>query len=163
MTAVGTGGRARFLCVLFSMTTLGCSADAPIASGPFKCPSAAPGAVSYGCVLVTGAVVGPAGEVLDGISGAVRATEQCGCRNVAIPVDTIGRFSITLERTLKPASAAPDTATIVVYAGATAGKYPRSVTGDPFFDTTSVKLTFSAVGATAAQFNVLLRIPLPPP
>ena len=155
--------RARFLCILFSMTALGCSSDAPIASGPVKCPSAVPGAVSYGCALVTGLVVGPAGESLDGISGAVRATEQCGCRNVAIPVDSSGRFSITLERTLKPATTAPDTATIVIYAGATAGKYPRSVTGDPFFDTTSVKLTFSAVGAEAVLFNVLLRIPLPPP
>jgi hypothetical protein len=74
----------------------------------------------------------------------------------------MGRFSITLQRTLQPASTTPDTATIVIYAGATAGKYPRSVTGDPFFDTASVRLQFSPVGMVAVQHDVLLRIPIPP-
>ena len=38
----------------------------------------------------------------------------------------------------------------------------RSVTGDPFFDTASVRLQFSPVGAVAIQHAVLLQIPLPP-
>ncbi len=154
--------RTRVLGPLVMLASFACTSDEPIASGPVKCPPAVAGAVSYGCALVTGLVIGSAGNPLDGISGAVRATDQCGCRNVAIPVDTIGRFSITLQRSLQRASTTPDTATIVIYAGATAQKYPRSVTGDPFFDTASVQLHFSPVGATAVQHDVLLRIPIPP-
>jgi len=145
------------------VATGACSKEDPVAAGPLQCPAPAAGAVSYGCALVTGLVVGPTGETLDGISGAVRATDACGCRNVAIPVDSGGHFSITLQRSLQPATTAPDTATIVIYAGATAAKYPRSVTGDPYFDTASVQIRFSPVGAIAAQFDLLLRIPLPPP
>ncbi|MEP7346074.1 MAG: hypothetical protein ABI877_12435 [Gemmatimonadaceae bacterium] len=152
----------RFLWALLALATNACTADDPVTSGPVKCPAPASGAVSYGCALLTGIVVGPADEPLAGISGAVRATDACGCPNVAIPVDSTGRFSITLQRSLQRPTTTPDTATIVIYAGATDGRYPRSVTGDPFFDTASVRLMFSPVGAVAAQFDLRLRIPLPP-
>lgn len=140
---------------------IACTRSEPTYSGPLTCPAPAPGQVSYGCALVTGLVVGPDGQPLDGISAAVRATDACGCNSVAIPVDSLGLFSITVQRTLQRAATAPDTSTVVIYAGATAAKYPRSVTGDPFFDTTSVQLSFAAVGAVAAGHDVRLRIPLP--
>ncbi|MBV6520107.1 MAG: hypothetical protein MNPFHGCM_00212 [Gemmatimonadaceae bacterium] len=147
---------------LVAVVVLGCgSSRTPVASGPFRCPSPAPGSVSYGCALVTGIVVGPSGQPLDGISGAVRATDACGCRHVAIPVDSVGRFSITIQRTLQPPTTNPDTATIAIYAGATAARYPRSVTGDPYFDTASVLLRFASVGSIAEQYAVQLRILFP--
>jgi hypothetical protein len=150
-------------CVLLLLlVSIGCGEDPPVATGPLKCPATDASAPSFGCALVTGLVVGPTDQPLDGISAAVRATDACGCRNVAIPVDSMGRFSITLQRSLQPATTAPDTATIVIYAGATAAKYPRSVTGDPFFDTASVTLRFSPVGAVAEQFALVLKIPIPP-
>lgn len=79
---------------------------------------------------------------------------------VAIDVDSLGRFSVTVHRT-EARTATPDTATIVVYMGATASKYPRSVTGDPFFDTSSVHLTYAPIGEAAVVYTLGLRIPLP--
>jgi hypothetical protein len=141
----------------------GCfSENQPTVSGPVRCARPADGSTSFGCAVVNGNVVGPDGSALDGISGAVRATPQCGCRAVAIDVDSLGRFSLTVHRSEAPAPAGfPDTATIVVYMGATGAKYPRSVTGDAFFDTASVHLRFSAIGSEAEVYTLGLRIPLP--
>jgi hypothetical protein len=111
--------------------------------------------------VVNGTVVGPDGQGLDGVSGAVRSTPQCGCRAVPIDVDSLGRFSVTVHRSESRAQSSPDTATITVYMGAIGAKYPRSVTGDPYFDTSSVRLTYSPTGAEAAVFTLGLRIPLP--
>ena len=59
--------------------------------------------------------------------------------------------------------ASADTATIVVYVGATAAKYPRSVTGDPYFDTSSVRMTYAPIGDPAMIYPLSLRILFPPP
>jgi hypothetical protein len=80
---------------------------------------------------------------------------------MAFEVDSLGRFSATVHRTESRAASSPDTATIVVYVGATSSKYPRSVTGDPYFDTTSVRLTYSPIGAEAQSYTVGLRILFP--
>src|SRR5690348_16345875 len=98
------------------------------ASGPPRCERPADGSSSFGCAVVYGTVVGPDGSALDGVTGVVRTTPQCGCRSVLIDVDSLGRFSVTVNRTEAPAQGSADTATIVVYVGATAAKYPRSVT-----------------------------------
>ena len=140
----------------------GCFSDnQPTVSGPVRCARPADGSPSFGCAVVNGNVVGPDGSGLDGVSGAVRATPQCGCRAVAINVDSLGRFSVTVHRSEAPAPVSPDTATILVYMGATAAKYPRAVTGDAYFDTSSVRLRFSSVGAEAEVYTLSLRIPLP--
>jgi hypothetical protein len=130
-------------------------------SGPQKCQRPADGTPSFGCAVLTGSVVGPSDEPLDGISGAIRATPQCGCRGTAIVVDTTGSFTITVHRSLGEAMSPPDTATIAVYMGATATKYPRAVTGDAYFDTVSVHFTYAPIGSEAPVYNVKLRIPLP--
>jgi hypothetical protein len=134
----------------------------PTVSGPVRCAPPADGSTSFGCAVVNGNVVGPDGSGLDGISGAVRATPQCGCRAAAIDVDSLGRFSVTVHRSEGPAPVSPDTATIVVYMGATAAKYPRAVTGDAYFDTSSVHLRFASIGTAAEVYALSLRIPLPP-
>jgi hypothetical protein len=140
----------------------GCfSQNEPTVSGPVRCARPADGRSSFGCAVVNGNVVGPDGRGLDGVSGAVRATPQCGCRAVPIDVDSLGRFSITVHRSEAPAPTSPDTATIVVYMGATAAKYPRSVTGDAFFDTSSVRLAFAPIGERAEVYTLSLRILLP--
>jgi hypothetical protein len=140
----------------------GCfSGNQPTASGPLRCGRPADGSASFGCAVVNGNVVGPDGSGLDGVSGAVRATPQCGCRAVPIDVDSLGRFSVTVHRNEGPATNSPDTATIMVYMGATGAKYPRSVTGDAFFDTASVRLRFSTIGSEADVYTLGLRIPLP--
>ena len=134
----------------------------PTASGPARCERPADGSPSFGCAVVYGTVVGPDGSALDGVSGAVRTTPQCGCRAVPIDVDSLGRFSVTVHRSEAPDPGSADTATIVVYVGATAKKYPRAVTGDPFFDTSSVRLTYAPIGEPAGLYPLSLRIPLPP-
>jgi hypothetical protein len=73
------------------------------------------------------------------------------------------RFSVTVHRSEAPASGSADTATIVVYVGATAAKYPRSVTGDPYFDTSSVHLMYAPIGGPAELYPLSLRILFPPP
>ena len=144
------------------ITAAGCfSADPPTVSGPVRCQRPADGSPSFGCAVVNGTVVGPDGSGLDGVSGVVRATPQCGCRTVAIDVDSLGRFSVTVHRSEARAQAPPDTATIVVYMGATAAKYPRAITGDAYFDTSSVRLTYAPIGSEAAVYTLGLRIPLP--
>src|SRR4029079_15980512 len=106
------------------------------------------------CAVINGNVVGPDGVGLDGVSGSVRASPQCGCRAKVIEVDSLGRFSVTVHRSEAPAQASPDTATILVYMGATAPKYPRAVTGDAYFDTSSVRMTYSPVGAEAMVYTL---------
>ena len=133
------------------------------ASGPPRCERPADGSSSFGCAVVYGTVVGPDGSAMDGVSGALRTTPQCGCRAIRIDVDSLGRFSVTVHRSEAPASGSADTATIVVYVGATAAKYPRSVTGDPYFDTSSVRLTYAPIGEQAAIYPLSLLIPLPRP
>ncbi|HZY08291.1 MAG TPA: hypothetical protein VFE69_11115 [Ilumatobacteraceae bacterium] len=113
--------------------------------------------------MVYGTVVGPDGSAMDGVSGALRTTPQCGCRAIRIDVDSLGRFSVTVHRSEAPASGSADTATIVVYVGATAAKYPRSVTGDPYFDTSSVRMTYAPIGDPAMIYPLSLRILFPPP
>ena len=145
------------------ISVAGCySADPPTVSGPVRCERPADGSPSFGCAVVNGNVVGPDGSGLDGVTGVVRATPQCGCRSIAIEVDSLGRFSVTVHRREGPAPVAPDTATIVVYMGATAAKYPRAITGDAYFDTSSVHLTYAPIGAEAQVTTIGLRIPLPP-
>ena len=131
------------------------------ASGPPRCQRPADGSSSFGCAVVYGTVVGPDGSVLDGVTGVLRTTPQCGCRSVLIDVDSLGRFSLTVNRTEAPAQGSADTATVVVYVGATAAKYPRSVTGDPYFDTSSVRLMYAPIGDPAELYPVTLRILFP--
>lgn len=131
------------------------------ASGPPRCERPADGSSSFGCAVVYGTVVGPDGSALDGVTGVVRTTPQCGCRSVLIDVDSLGRFSVTVNRTEAPAQGSADTATIVVYVGATAAKYPRSVTGDPYFDTSSVRLMYAPIGDPAELYPLSLRILFP--
>lgn len=141
-----------------------CFSDAtPTVSGPARCERPADGSPSFGCAVVYGNVVGPDGSGLDGVTGAVRTTPQCGCRAIRIDVDSLGRFSVTVHRSEAPTSGSADTATIVVYVGATAAKYPRAVTGDPYFDTSSVRLTYAPIGEPAAVYPLSLRILFPPP
>jgi hypothetical protein len=148
--------------VLVVVGAAGCFSDSsPTVSGPVRCQTPADGSPSFGCAVVNGTVVGPDGSGLDGVSGVVRATPQCGCRMVAIDVDSLGRFSVTVHRSEARAQASPDTATIVVYMGATAAKYPRAITGDAYFDTSSVRLTYAPIGSEAAVYTLGLRIPLP--
>ncbi|HUQ81825.1 MAG TPA: hypothetical protein VM076_11825 [Gemmatimonadaceae bacterium] len=135
----------------------------PTASGPVRCERPADGSASFGCAVINGTVVGPTGAGLSGVSGAIRASLQCGCRGVPIDVDSLGRFSVTVHRSESRAQTSPDTATILIYMGATAPKYPRSVTGDAYFDTSSVHLTYAPVGAEAAVYTLGMRIPLPTP
>ena len=140
----------------------GCfSGGQPTVSGPVRCQRPADGSPSFGCAVVNGNVVGPDGQGLDGVTGVVRATPQCGCRSIAFDVDSLGRFSVTVHRSEGRAQFSPDTATIVIYMGATAAKYPRAITGDAYFDTSSVLLTYAAVGEPAAVYTLGLRIPLP--
>jgi len=150
------------MAAVFAIVVVACFGDrGPTVSGPVRCSRPADGTASFGCAVVTGNVVGPNGSGLDGVSGAVRATPQCGCRFAPIDVDSLGRFSVTVHRSEGPAPASPDTATIVVYMGATAAKYPRAVTGDAYFDTSSVHLTYAPIGAEAQVYTLSLRIPLP--
>jgi len=137
------------------------SSDQPTASGPVRCAPPANGKTSFGCARVTGTVVGADGQGMDGIIGAIRTTPQCGCLSMPIEVDSLGRFSATVHRTESRDESSPDTATIVVYVGATGTKYPRSVTGDPYFDTTSVRLTYAPIGAEAEVYTLGLRIVFP--
>lgn len=141
---------------------IGCfSSDQPTVSGPVRCARPANGKQSFGCAVIAGTVLGADGRGLDGVVGAVRTTPQCGCLSMPFEVDSLGRFSATVHRTESRAESSPDTATIVVYVGATGAKYPRSITGDPYFDTTSVRLTYAPIGAEAEVYTLGLRIVFP--
>ena len=155
--------RARYATVVVVVMIAGCFGESsPTVSGPVRCERPADGSPSFGCAVVNGTVVGPDGSGLSGVTGVVRATPQCGCRMIAIDVDSLGRFSVTVHRSEARAQVSPDTATIVVYMGATAAKYPRAITGDAYFDTSSVRLTYAPIGTAAGVYTLGLRIPLPP-
>lgn len=140
----------------------GCFSEVESAvSGPPRCERPADGSSSFGCAVVYGTVVGPDSSALDGVTGVLRTTPQCGCRSELIDVDSLGRFSVTVNRSEAPAQGSADTATIVVYVGATGAKYPRSVTGDPYFDTSSVRLMYAPIGEPARLYPVTLRILFP--
>ena len=140
----------------------GCFSEVESAvSGPPRCERPADGSASFGCAVIYGNVVGANGAALDGVTGALRTTPQCGCRSAVIDVDSLGRFSVTVNRSEMPAEGSGDTATIVVYAGATGAKYPRSVTGDPYFDTSSVRLRYRPIGEPAELYPLTLRILFP--
>jgi len=168
MTRIGSAGTdMRGLSAALSIAAValvGCFSEVtqPV-SGPPRCERPADGSPSFGCAVVYGNVVGRDGSGLDGVTGVVRASPQCGCRMVLINVDSLGRFSVTVHRSEAPASGSADTATIVVYVGATAAKYPRSITGDPYFDTSSVRLAYAPIGEPAAVYPLTLRILFPPP
>jgi hypothetical protein len=162
--ALGGHRPARPGAVIAGVAAIGLAAcfggSQPTASGPVKCARPADGSASFGCAVINGNVVGPDGSGLAGVTGAVRATPQCGCRAVGIDVDSLGRFSVTVHRSEAP-PASPDTTTILVYMGATGAKYPRSVTGDAYFDTSSVRLRFAPIGTEAEVYTLSMRIPLP--
>ena len=160
-TSSRTSLRRVWLVLLVAVWITGCfGSDEPTVSGPVRCGSPN-GKQSFGCARITGTVVGADGRGMDGVVGALRTTPQCGCLSTPFEVDSLGRFSTTVHRTESPAESSPDTATIVVYVGATGAKYPRSITGDPYFDTTSVRLTYVPIGAEAEVYTLGLRIVFP--
>jgi hypothetical protein len=106
---------------------------------------------------VFGTVTSTRGQPLDSIEGHVRASPECRCTTPDLRPDDRGIFSVTVYRLAAPADTA--TATFVVLA--TARKYPRHVTGAPFFDTLRVTMPFAAIGASPVPQEVALRIPLP--
>jgi hypothetical protein len=97
------------------------------------------------------------GEALDGIEGSVRPGAACPCPLVTLQVDDRGLFSATIYRV----GSAVDSAVVTVVVQATAAKYPRHVTGAPYFDTAGVTLRFAPTGAAPEPREVKLRIPLP--
>lgn len=104
-----------------------------------------------------GTVTSTRGDALDGIEGSIRPSPGCVCPTVTLQVDDRGLFSATVYRL----AGAVDTARVTVVVQATAPKYPRHVTGAPYFDTSAVVLRFAGVGAAPEPLEVRLRIPLP--
>jgi hypothetical protein len=110
-----------------------------------------------GCAFLAGAVTSTRGDALDGIEGSIRPGVTCPCAGVTLQVDERGLFSATVYRQ----GGVIDSALVTVVVQATAPRYPRHVTGAPYFDTASVLLRFAAVGAAPEPRDVRLRIPLP--
>ncbi len=133
------------------------TASEPEVTGPARCerPAAVPGAT--GCALLFGSVTDGGGVPLDGIEGSIRPGTSCPCPTVTLQVDDRGLFSATVYRT----AGTPDTATVTIVVQATAPRYPRHVTGAPYFDTAAVTLRFASTGAAPEPREVRLRIPLP--
>lgn len=133
------------------------TAAGPEVTGPARCerPAAVPGATA--CALVFGSVTDLGGVPLGGIEGSIRPGTSCPCPAVTMQVDDRGLFSATVYRTAGGA----DTASVTVVVQATAPRYPRHVTGAPYFDTAAVTLRFAATGAAPEPREVKLRIPLP--
>lgn len=125
--------------------------------GPAKCDRPATVSSATGCALIFGTVTSTRGDPLDGIEGSIRPSPGCACPTVTLQVDDRGLFSATVYR----ASGAADSARVTVVVQATASKYPRHVTGAPYFDTSAVVLRFAGVGAAPEPLEVRLRIPLP--
>jgi hypothetical protein len=131
-------------------------------SGPARCdrPAQVPDAV--GCAIIYGTVTNTLDVPLDGIEGSVRVSAACSCREATLQVDERGVFSITVYRVQGGAVAAlPDTSTGTIVVQATASKYPRHVTGAPYFDTAQVLMRFVPVGSAPIPLESRLRIPLP--
>ncbi len=99
---------------------------------------------------------------MDGIEGSLRPSEQCQCPSSALQFDERGIFSATVYRVPSPGGGTSgDTATVTAVLLATAAKYPRHVTGAPYFDTASVVLRFAAMGQAPIPQEVRLLIPIP--
>ena len=107
--------------------------------------------------MIVGTVTNTRGDALDGIEGAVRVSPSCACRETVVQIDERGIFSVTLYRL----GGAVDTASGTVVVQATAAKYPRHVTGAPYFDTTRVLMRFAPLGKAPDLIQTRLRIPLP--
>ena len=136
----------------------GCFSATPSdVNGPARCGRPAGLADVTGCALVAGAVTSTRGDPLDGIEGSIRVGETCPCAGVTLQVDERGLFSASVY--LQSVSA--DSARVTVVVQATASRYPRHVTGAPYFDTASVVLRFADVGSAPELSDVRLRIPLP--
>jgi hypothetical protein len=118
-------------------------------------------AVTTGCALLYGSVSSTRGDALDGIEGSIRPWTGCSCQPVTLQIDDRGLFSATVYRVTGLAGAGPDTGMVTVVVQATAPKYPRHVTGAPYFDTVAVALRFAATGSAPEPRELKLRIPLP--
>ncbi len=130
--------------------------------GPARCSRPATLTSATGCAFLFGAVTSTRGEALDGIEGSVRPGSGCGCQGVTLQVDERGLFSATVYRVpVSGGAPRPDSVQVTVVVQATAPRYPRHVTGAPYFDTVAVALRFAAIGAAPEPREVRLRIPLP--
>lgn len=137
---------------------LGCLSSEPTAvSGAARCDRPTSVAGATGCARIYGTVTSTRGIALDGIEGSVRPGPGCPCPLVTLQVDERGLFSGTIYRV----GSMVDSAAATVVVQATDAKYPRHVTGAPFFDTLAVTLRFAATGVAPEPFEVRLRIPLP--
>ena len=129
-------------------------------SGPARCDRATPDAV--GCAILYGTVTNTQEVPLDGIEGSVRVGPACSCREATLQVDDRGVFSVTVYRVRTSDVIPPtDTSTGTIVVLATAAKYPRHVTGAPYFDTARVVMRFVPTGSAPVPLQVRLRIPLP--
>lgn len=149
--------RATGYCVVLACASSCISGNDPVVSGPASCGRPASIPQATGCAFLVGTVTNTRGDPLDGIEGAVRVSPSCVCREAILQIDERGIFSVTVYRT----GGAIDTATGTVVVQATAAKYPRHVTGAPYFDTTRVLMRFAPIGRAPALIETRLRIPLP--
>lgn len=125
--------------------------------GPVRCARPASVATANGCAVVYGAVTDARGQGMDGLEGSVRVPTNCGCLESVLSIDDRGLYSTTLYRT----AGARDTATVTVIVLATNAKYPRHVTGAPYFDTLRVLLRFAPLGGAPTPVEANLRITIP--
>lgn len=152
------------LAMRLALTLLLCScrSDAPLTGGPKRCEASPQVRGASACALLTGYAVDSQGRIMDGLEGSLRPSAQCQCSQIALQFDERGIFSATVYRV--PSSAggtAGDTATVTAVLLATAAKYPRHVTGAPYFDTASVVLRFAALGEAPIPQEVRLKISIP--
>lgn len=151
------------LAALGVLAIIGCfDSTSPASTGAARCdrPVQIPDAV--GCAIVYGTVMSTRGQPLDSIEGSVRVADACRCTSPLLRVDDRGVFSVTIHRTAAPGSTLPpDTASATLVVLASAPKYPRHVTGAPYFDTLRVLVRFAPTGQAPVPLEVALRIPLP--
>lgn len=148
--------RAPWACTLVLCGCLG-GGEEPL--GPAKCAPPAGLAGATGCAFLFGTVTSVRGEALDGIEGSIRPAASCSCPPVTVQVDERGLFSATVYRVAGGSSS--DTGRVTVVMQATAPKYPRHVTGAPYFDTVAVLVRFAPNGSAPELQELRLRIPLP--
>ena len=140
------------------LALLGCFSGTPSeVNGPARCARPAGVPDVTGCALLAGTVTSTRGDPLDGIEGSIRPGATCPCAGVTLQVDERGLFSATVYRQ----GGTADSALVTVVVQATAPRYPRHVTGAPYFDTAAVLLRFAAVGSAPEPRDVRLQIPLP--
>jgi hypothetical protein len=137
-----------------------CGGPVDDVAGPATCQRPGSVANATGCALLFGTVTSTRGEALDGIEGSIRPSATCACAPVTLQVDDRGLFSATVYR-LGGSGVVADTGRATIVVLATAAKYPRHVTGAPYFDTLAIALRFAAIGAAPVPQEVRLRIPLP--